>query len=121
MKLKVEFNNIDWWLWAITFVFISVALMGWTYAYILVIFISAFQIAFIGLREKSIIAFETQVRILYFIFTLTGLIENLRFTFYIFLLLGTIMVVFFGKCSIAMFLRVMPWNKKNDVCSLEKN
>ena len=121
MKLKVEPNNFDWWLWAIILVFISIALMGWTFGYILVILISAFQIAYIGFREKSIIAFETQVRIVYFIFTLAGLLKNIRFVFYIFLLLGTIMVVFFGKCSIAMFLKAMTWNKKYNMCSLEKN
>jgi hypothetical protein len=119
MKFKVEPNKIDWWFWTITLVFIIIALTGWTSGYFIVIGISAFQIFYIGLREKSITAFETQVRILYFIFALTGLMETIQYTFYVILLLGTIMVVFFGKCSIAMVLRFMPWNKKNNMCSLE--
>jgi hypothetical protein len=120
MKLRIEPYRIDWWFWAVTLVFIITALAGWTPGYFIVIGISAFQVAFIGAREKSITAFETQVRIVYFAFTLIGLSETIRFPFYIFLLLGTIMVVFFGRCSIALVLRCMPWNKKHMSCSLER-
>lgn len=119
MKFKVEPNRIDWWLWAITLVFIGVAITGWVPGYFIVMGISGFQILYIGMREKSITAFETQIRIVYFALTLIGLATTIRFPFYIFLLLGTIMVVFFGRCSIALVLRCMPWNKKHMMCSLE--
>ena len=120
MKFKMEPNRIDWWFWAVTLVFIIIALIGWIPAYFIVIGISGFQIVFIGAREKSITAFETQVRIFYFALTLIGFSETIRFPFYIFLLIGTTMVVFFGKCSIALVLRCMPWNKKHMSCRLEK-
>ena len=119
MKFKVELNRIDWWLWAITLVFIVIAIAGWVPGYLIVIGISGFQVLYIGTREKSITAFETQIRIVYFALTLVGLSTTIRFPFYIFMLLGTIMVVFFGRCGIALVLRCMPWNKEQMMCSLE--
>ena len=120
MKFKVELNRIDWWLWAITLAFIVFAIAGWMPGYLIVIGISGFQVLYIGIREKSITAFETQVRIVYFILTLIGLSTTIRLPFYTLLLLGTIMVVFFGRCSIALVLRCMPWNKEHMLCSLEE-
>ena len=29
MELAIETNKIDWWFWAITLVFILIALFGW--------------------------------------------------------------------------------------------
>ena len=74
--------------------------------------ISAIQILFFWGRLKSLMAFDTQVRIVYFALTLLGLIETIRFPFYILLLLGTFMVVAFDRCSIALLLKKMPWNKR---------
>ena len=47
-----------------------------------------------------------------FFWALTGLWPAIRLPFYIVLLLGTIMVVLFGRCSIAMVLKHMPWNRE---------
>ena len=77
--------------------------------------ISAIQILFFWGRLKSLMAFDTQVRIVYFALTLLGLIEAIRFPFYILLLLGTFMVVAFDRCSIAFLLKKMPWNKRQIV------
>lgn len=104
---------------AITLVFIVAALAGWLPGYFIVLAISGFQILYIAIREKSITAFETQIRIVYFALALIGLSGTIRFPFYILLLLGTFMVVFFGRCSIALVLRQMPWNKKHMICALE--
>ena len=115
----MEADRFDWWLWAVTLVFIASAVAGAEAGYYIVMGISGFQILYIGIREKGITAFETQIRIVYFALTLVGLSSTLRFPFYVLLLLGTIMVVFFGRCSIALVLRRMPWNKKDMMCLLE--
>ena len=112
MRFKIAPQKIDWWYWAVTFIFIVLALMGWSPGYILVIILSAVQIVHFWWRLKSLVAFDTQVRILYFAFTLLGLIESVRFPFYILLIIGTFMVVAFDRCGIALFLKKMPWNKK---------
>ena len=112
IKLKLQANKPEWWIWAITLVFIIAALAGWSDGYDIVMLISAIQVIYFTIREKSLFAFETQVRIVYFAFTLFGLWEAARFWFFLPLLLGTFMVTFFDKCSIAMLLKKMPWNKK---------
>ena len=108
----MEPQKIDWWFWTITFVFIMTALFGWIPGYYLVILISAVQIVYFGVHLRNLFAFDTQVRIVYFLFTLLGLFESVRFPFYILLLIGTFMVVFLDRCGIALALKYMPWNKR---------
>ena len=112
MKLKVEVNKIDWWFWAITLVLIISALLGWLPGYYLVMSISAVHVIYFYGRYRSLMAFDTQVRIAYFGLTLLGLIQLIRFPLYILLFLGTLMVVFFDRCGIALALKYMPWNKQ---------
>jgi len=115
MKLKIEPTDPFWWFWAITLVFIIAAISGWTPGYTAVMGISAVQVLVFIMRERSVMAFPTQIRIVYFTWALTGLWAAGRLPFYVLLLLGTIMVVFFDRCSIAMVLRQMPWNHDRDV------
>lgn len=115
MKLKIDLNDLHWWFWFITLVFLIAAIAGWTEAYRIVIFISAIQVVYFLIREKSILAFPVQIRLVYFGFTLFGLWPAVRLIFFIILLLGTVMVTFWGKCSIALILKPMPWNKGREV------
>lgn len=110
MKLKLEWKDPFWWFWAVTLAFIVAALAGWTPGYYVVIAISAVQVIVFLVREKDLMAFPMQIRLVYFAWTLTGLWAAGRLPFYALLCLGTIMVVFFGRCSIAMLLKHMPWN-----------
>lgn len=111
MKLKLDLANPFWWFWAVTLVFIVAAIAGWIPGYYLVIGVSALQVIVFLIREKSLSAFPTQIRVVYFAWALTGLWPAGRLPFYVFLLLGTFMVVFFGRCSIALVLKYMPWNR----------
>jgi hypothetical protein len=115
MEFKIEPKKIAWWFWTITFVFIIAALFGWIPGYYLVIMISAVQIVYFAVRLRSLFAFDTQVRIAYFLFTLLGLSESIRFPFYILLLIGTFTVIFLDRCGIALALKYMPWNKQQIV------
>jgi len=111
MKVKIEPTDAFWWFWAITLAFIVAAIAGWTPGYYAAILVSAIQVLVFLVRERSVLAFPTQIRIVYFAVALTGLWAAVRLPFYILLLLGTIMVVFLGRCSIAMLLKHMPWNR----------
>jgi hypothetical protein len=73
--------------------------------------VSALQVIVFFVRERSVMAFPSQVRIVYFALTLTGLWSAVRLPFCLVLLLRTIMVVFLGRCSIALLLKHMPWNQ----------
>jgi hypothetical protein len=110
MKLKIELASPFWWFWAVTLAFIAAAVAGWTPGYYIVMALSALQVVIFLLRERSISAFPTQIRIVYFAASLLGLWLAIRLPFYILMLLATAMVVFFGRCSIALVLKHMPWN-----------
>jgi len=113
MKVIIKPQKIDWWFWTIISIFILTALLGWVPGYYIVMVISALQVIYFTGRHKSLTAFDTQVRIAYFAFTLLGLSQTIRFPFYILLFIGTLMAVFFDRCGIALALKNMPWNKQS--------
>jgi hypothetical protein len=112
MKVIIKPQKIDWWFWTIISIFILTALLEWVPGYYIVMVISALQVIYFTGRHKSLTAFDTQVRIAYFAFTLLGLSQTIRFPFYILLFIGTLMAVFFDRCGIALALKNMPWNKQ---------
>ena len=120
MKFKIDVRSIEWWFWTVTLAFIVAALSGWTPGYGAVIAVSLVQTVFIGVRTGSASSFPSQVRIVYFAYTLLGLWEAGRVYCYAALILGTAMVVFFDRCGIALVLKMMPWNKgmENPQCKL---
>ena len=115
MELKINTADVRWWFWATTLAFIIAALAGWTPGYYFVMGISALQVLFFLVQEKSLTTFPMQIRIVYFALALFGLWPKVRLFIYIILLLGTIMVTFFGLCSIALVLKYMPWNRGREV------
>lgn len=115
MELQYDVADIRWWFWAITLAFIIAAIAGWSPGYFVVMGISAVQFLFFLVQEKSIVSFPVQIRLVYFALTIFGLWPEVRLYIYIVLLLGTIMVTFFGRCSIALVLKHMPWNRGREV------
>jgi len=120
MKLRIDVKSIEWWFWTVTLVFIIAALAGWTPGFGAVIAVSLVQTIFFALRTGSAFSFPSQVRIVYFACTLLGLWVAGRFICYVLLALGTVMVVLFDRCGIALVLKLMPWNKgeENPQCKL---
>ena len=120
MKMMIDVRSIEWWFWAVTLAFIVAALSGWTPGYSAVMVVSCVQILFISARTGSAVSFPSQVRIVYFAYTLLGLWEAGRFLCYVLLAFGTVLVVFFDRCGIALVLKLMPWNRgaENPQCKL---
>jgi hypothetical protein len=115
MELKTDRTDIRWWFWAVTLVFIVAAVVGWSPGYYIVMAISGIQVLFFLAQEKSLSAFPTQIRIVYFAFTLFGLWPQVRLFIYAILLIGTVMVTFFARYVIALLLKQMPWNRSREV------
>ena len=111
MKIKLDYSNTLWWFWPITLVLMIAAIIGWPPGYYVVIFLSAIQVILFLVRERNVMAFPSQVRIVYFALTLFGLWAAGRLYVYLLLILGTFMVVFFSRCSISLLLKAMPWNR----------
>ena len=115
MELKMYPKDLRWWFWLITLVFIITAVAGWSPGYYIVIGTSAVQVFYFLIQERSLITLPSQIRLVYFLYTLLGLWNEGRFIAYLILLFGTVMVVFWGRCSIALFLQHMPWNKEGEI------
>jgi len=111
----MDARDIRWWFWAATLAFIVAALIGWEPGYYVVIAISALQVVFFLGQEKSLSAFPVQIRVVYFALTLLALWPAARIIVYLLLLVGTVMVTFFGRCTIALLLKQMPWNQGREV------
>ena len=94
MNIKTNPADLRWWFWTVTLLFIVAAVAGWTPGYGIVIAISAAQVVYFLAQERSVSAFPTQIRIV---------------------LIGTIMVTFFGRCAIALVLKRVPWNRGREV------
>lgn len=109
MKFQIAPQTLGWWFWAVTLVAMIGGLAGMGAGFVVVILVSAVQIAYFwALRGFS--AFPTQVRTAYFILTVVAFFDPTRI-FYAALLVGTFMVTFFDRCIIARVLIHMPWNK----------
>ena len=115
MKVHTNTSDVRWWFWAVTLIFIAAALFGWNTAYYFVIIISGIQVLYFWMQEQSLSSFPTQIRIIYFAFTLLGLWPGVRIFIYLILLFGTLMVTFFNRCAIALVLKQMPWNRDREV------
>lgn len=115
MGVSVNTKDIRWWFWFTTLVFIVAAVAGWIPGYYIAMGISAVQLFFFLAQEKSISSFPVQIRIVYLAVTFFALWSEVRWYIFIILLLGTVMVTFFGRCSIALVLKYMPWNHGREV------
>jgi len=111
MRFKIFPKSADWWVWLVTWVLIVAALLGWTSAYYGVVAVSAANFAAKAIQKGSLSAFAVQTRIVYFLLTLPGLWPEVRFWWYLAMLAGTTMVVFFDRCTIALVLKKAPWNR----------
>ena len=116
----MDLKSIEWWFWTVTLALIIAAVSGWKPGYPGVMLLSAAQVIFFAIRTGSAVSFPSQVRIVYFAYTLLGLWEAGRFLCYTLLAAGTVLVVFFDRCGIALVLKQMPWNKgaENPQCKL---
>ena len=76
--LKINSGDIRWWFWAVTLGFIIAAIAGWYPAFYVVMSISALQLIYFLVQEKSLTSFPVQIRVVYFAFTLFGLWPKVR-------------------------------------------
>jgi len=108
-------RDIWWWYWAVTFAFILAAILDWPTGYTVVILISAVQLGHSIMKNGALSAFPVQIRLVYLGVTLFGFWPGPRLVVFAILLVGTGMMVFAGRCGIAMVLKGMPWNQGRDL------
>lgn len=111
MMFKISPRSLDWWFWAVTLVLIVAALAGWMPGYYGVVAVSAQNLAWKAVQKSSLTAFAVQTRLVYLLLTLPGLWPVVGFWWYLALCGGTVLVVFFDRCTIARILQYAPWNR----------
>lgn len=110
MKPVIHPDSLEWWFWPILFIFLVLGMFGWTKGFYVVIVVSAVQAVHFISKEKSLMAFPSQIRFVYFLFTVIGIFDPTRI-WYGLMTISTFMVAFFDKCLLARILMLMPWNK----------
>lgn len=111
MRFTIFPKSLDWWFWAATLALIIAALAGWAPGYYGVVAVSASNFAFKAVQKTSLTVFAVQTRLVYLLLTLPGLWLPVGFWWYLALFVGTAMVVFFDRCTIARILQHAPWNR----------
>jgi hypothetical protein len=102
--------SLEWWFWPVIFAFMLSGMLGWPQGFYAVVIISTIQSVYFIIKERSLRAFPSQVRFVYFLFTIIGIIDPTRI-WYGLMTVATFMVAFFDKCMLARILILMPWNK----------
>jgi len=110
MELKIDFKSLDWRYWFITLVLMIIGITGRVEAFYLVILVSVIQFIHFTI-SGGFMALDTQVRLVYAVFTILAYLLLPNLIFYWVLLFGTFMVVLFDRCMISNVLKLMPWNK----------
>lgn len=113
----LEYNNIGWWFWLITAMFLSIGVTGFTIGFTLAIVFTIFQLIYFALKLQSITAFPIQVRLWYLTLLIISLPEMLQWLFWV-PTIGTWAQVLVGYCLMARCVSMFPWNSE-EVFSFE--
>jgi hypothetical protein len=87
-----------------------IGVTGRVEAFYIVILVSIIQFVHFTI-SNNFTALDTQVRLVYAVFTIVAFMLLPNLIFYWVLLFGTFMVVLFDRCMISNVLKLMPWNK----------
>ena len=115
MQFKIEPSNLGWWFWLATIFVILLALTGWTAAFYLAISLSLVHALFFLEESKNVRDFETQLRLIFFVLTLFGIVPGVRAVVFLILLAETVLITFFGQSYLARGLKRMPWNQEHAI------
>lgn len=110
MKLKLEFEDLGWWYWAVSWGLIAAGLAGWEIGFLLVTILSGWQIIHYALLEKSLASFPVQVRIGFFLLTLAGLWPPLKLIYWL-PAVGLLARITINYCFLARVMSLLPWNR----------
>lgn len=115
MQFKTDPSNLGWWFWLVTMLVLFLALTGWTAAYYLAISLSLVHVLFFLEESKNVRDFETQLRLIFFVLTLFGIVPGVRVFVFVLLLAETILIAFFGQSYLARGLKRMRWNQRHAI------
>ena len=110
MKLIMKWRDPDWWFWPVTMVLILAGLTFWPLGLLAAVWVNALQVVYFAVWKRSVIAFPTQVRIVFFALVGLAYFDPTQILF-VFLAVGSAMVAFLDRCVIARVIIHLPWNQ----------
>jgi hypothetical protein len=114
MKLNMHINDFNWWFWVIGLLFIVIAFAGWEPAYYLVMEVYLLNVLNSLVSDKKLSALSVQVRLVYLTLSFGGFWPAGRIYLFFILIVLSFIVAFTGKCVVASFLKLMPWNREKN-------
>jgi hypothetical protein len=107
----IDYKELGWWYWFVTACLLTAGVAGYKIGFFLAIGLTVFQLIHFAIREHSMIAFSVQVRFWYLILLLVSLPEPLQMVYWL-PIVGTWVRLIFGYCTMARFVSLFPWNRK---------
>lgn len=104
-------GNVGWWYWVGMVVLLTAEVAGCAVAEGAAVALGALQAIHFAARERSLTAFNVQVKLVYLGLLVTGLWPPLVAIHWA-QLAGTTVRVAFDYCPLARTLSLMPWNRR---------
>ena len=106
----INYKELSWCYWLVTACLLSAGVTGYTFAFLLAIGLTVFQLIHFAIRERSVTAFPVQVRFWYLMLLLVALPEPMHLIYWI-PTVGTWAQLIFGYCTMARCVSLFPWNR----------
>ena len=108
--IMINYKELSWWYWFVTACLLSAGVTGYTFAFLLAIGLTVFQLIHFAIRERSVTAFPVQVRFWYLMLLLVALPAPMHLVYWI-PTVGTWAQLIFGYCTMARCVSLFPWNR----------
>lgn len=106
----IEYRDIGWWYWLITACLLTFGVTGNPECFSYAIVATLFQLVYFIICKKSVTAFPIQVRFWYLMLLLISLPEQMQLVYWV-PTIGTWAQIFFGYCTMARCVSLLPWNR----------
>ena len=107
----IEYRDISWWYWLVTATLLTLGVSGNCDCFTIAIALTISQLIHFTFREGNTSAFPVQVRFWYLMLLLAALPEQMQMLYWV-PTIGTWAQVIFGYCTMARFVSLLPWNRK---------
>ncbi len=108
--LMLDVRSVGWWYWLVTVAFLTAGVAGWESGFLCAIGITVVQLVHFMIAEGSVSSFKVQVRLAYLLLLLIALPPALHVIYWL-PTIGTWALIFFGYCTMARTVSLLPWNR----------
>jgi hypothetical protein len=105
----IDYKQVNWWYWFATACVLTIGVAGYKTGFVLAVGVSVIQLVHFLVRERSLMAFTVQVRIVVLIYMLAALLDPTQILFWV-AVAGTWARSIFGYCLMARTVSLFPWN-----------